>query len=100
MVLVAAGMAVSVGLDRETLVVAAAGMDLEVRKVLYSASYQFLEPAEKGIGRAVVPAQIHKEDTEAEMSHVVVVGSVGAEEGPGNWLAAAQCKSFLRRRDC
>jgi hypothetical protein len=79
---------------------AAAGTGLEVPKVPYSASYQSLESVEEGIARAVVPAQIHKEDTEVEASHVVVVGSVGVEEEPDNWLVVAPCKSFPQHQDC
>lgn len=65
-------------------VAAAAGTGLEVPKVPCSANYRIPEHVEGGIGRAVVPAQIHKEDTEAEALRVVVVGNVGVEEKPGS----------------
>jgi hypothetical protein len=89
-----------VGLDRVITAGAAADTGLEVLKVPCSASYQFPGHVEEGIDRAVIPVQIHKEDTEAEVSYVVVVGNVGVEEKPDNWVAVARCKSFLQHQDC
>jgi hypothetical protein len=75
---------VPVGLDRVIAAGAAAGTGLEVPTVPCSASYHFPERVEEGIGRAVVPAQIHKKGTEAEVLHAVVVGNVGVEAKPGS----------------
>jgi len=95
---VAADGCVSVGLDRVTAVV---GTGLVVPKVPCSASYRFFESVEeKDIGRSVVLVQIHKQDTEVGVLHAVVVGIVGVEEEPGNWLFVGQYRSFLQRQDC
>ena len=88
----------SVGLDRVTAVV---DTDLEVPKVPCFASYRFFESVEEeDNGRSVVLVQIHKQDTEAGVLHAVVVGIVGVEEEPGNWLLVGQYRSFPQRQDC
>jgi hypothetical protein len=88
------------GWDRE--VVAAAGTDLEVLRVPCFANYRSVALAEEeGIGRAVLPAQIHKRDIGAEVLHVmVVVGSAGVEEAPGSWLVVDLYKSSLHQQGC
>jgi hypothetical protein len=80
-------------------VAVAVGMDPEVPKVPYFASYLPFAPVEdEGIGRAVVHvAQIHKRDIVAEVLRVVV-GSAGVEEALGNWAVAVQYRNSLHLR--
>jgi len=65
------------------------------------ANYRSVAPdEEEGIGRAVLPARIHKKDIEAEVLHAgVAVGSDGVE-APGNWLVVDLYKSFLHQQGC